>query len=585
LSLLSNVSMRLTFTLLICLIVYSSYGQDYALDLDGQDDYVELSNFPDVTTNFTITAWIKTEERVYPFQRIFIDDRHESNGDGWGFSLTDFANFGQLSFYSRTTTPQVLYSPAEKRLASGVWYFVTAVADITNHMRHIYINGELVASQAFTGNWGIDTGKASIGGININTPTGMEAAWFNGELDNVTFWNKALTQTEIADVMCSPADPSKPNILGIWRFNEGSGTTTADESGNGYDGTFFSGPYTPVQWVASTLPTDCSVYFPPNLTVGDLQITEGSGGTKNAPIVISLDRSSPVPISILYWTVAENVNNNDFIPVSVWTTIPANTTQLTVNVPIVGDQTDEYSESFLLYVYAESGVDIRDDRGRCIILDDDIPPGVRVNDTMATENSGQARVRISLTRPSAKTARVRFNTNNQTALARYDYLSQYQGSIVFAPGETSKYINIVLLNDAVSEPTENFRFILYAPENLRDDEASGGKTIGFVSILDNDNSAAANSGSIELKQDLNMVMQVRATPNPSSNEFTLSVVGSDQKPATLRVTDMLGRIVEARSGIRTGAVQRIGAAWRPGIYFAEIVQGNNKRTIRLVKTD
>jgi len=34
---------------------------------------------------------------------------------------------------------------------------------------------------------------------------------------------------------------SDPDLVGYWAFNEGSGTTTADLSGNNYNGTLYGG--------------------------------------------------------------------------------------------------------------------------------------------------------------------------------------------------------------------------------------------------------------------------------------------------------------------------------------------------------
>jgi hypothetical protein len=49
----------------------------------------------------------------------------------------------------------------------------------------------------------------------------------------------------------------------------------------------------------------------------------------------------------------------------------------------------------------------------------------------------------------------------------------------------------------------------------------------------------------------------------------------------MRIVDVSGRIVEQKEGLLPEQVIRIGERYRNGIYFAEIRQGNNIKTIKL----
>ena len=59
----------------------------------------------------------------------------------------------------------------------------------------------------------------------------------NGNADNFTIWNKALAQSEIQQYMSSPPTGNEAGLVGYWNFNEGSGNTITDLSGNGNNGT------------------------------------------------------------------------------------------------------------------------------------------------------------------------------------------------------------------------------------------------------------------------------------------------------------------------------------------------------------
>ncbi len=75
--------------------------------------------------------------------------------------------------------------------------------------------------------------------------------------------------------------------------------------------------------------------------------------------------------------------------------------------------------------------------------------------------------------------------------------------------------------------------------------------------------------------------EVKVQPNPTTNHFTMIVTTSNAEKIQLRVTDILGRIREERI-IESGRVQ-LGDGWNVGVYFLEIIQGEVRTVVRLVK--
>jgi MSHA biogenesis protein MshQ len=159
-------------------------------------------SFPNLTTDFTITAWIRTTNNAPTGQRIFIDD--QNNTGGYGFSLADSGSPGRLRFYSRAITPIILDSTFT--IANNTWYFVAAVADITNQTRTIYVFNSAGVLQnsttepPYTGTWGVDVGPASIG---AETNASAEAPinfHFHGNLDEVRVYQKVLSQQSLAAI-------------------------------------------------------------------------------------------------------------------------------------------------------------------------------------------------------------------------------------------------------------------------------------------------------------------------------------------------------------------------------------------------
>jgi len=79
-------------------------------------------------------------------------------------------------------------------------------------------------------------------------------------------------------------------------------------------------------------------------------------------------------------------------------------------------------------------------------------------------------------------------------------------------------------------------------------------------------------------------LTIKVMPNPSSSYFTFQC--NSNKPETLSVTvfDASGRVVEKLSGIAsTGTVQVGKKISTPGVYYAEVQQGQQKQVIKLVR--
>jgi hypothetical protein len=80
------------------------------------------------------------------------------------------------------------------------------------------------------------------------------------------------------------------------------------------------------------------------------------------------------------------------------------------------------------------------------------------------------------------------------------------------------------------------------------------------------------------------VFDLSAYPNPSSSQFTLQVQSDAvREKISLRVLDINGRVVEMIPGLSAQQVIRIGANYIQGIYIVEMIQGDQRKTIKLVK--
>ena len=80
------------------------------------------------------------------------------------------------------------------------WNFVAAVHNAATHRRSIYVDGKLVAEdeEAYSGSWGTDAAAARIGGDEDTAAKSAAGNCFNGTIDDVRVYERALNASEIA---------------------------------------------------------------------------------------------------------------------------------------------------------------------------------------------------------------------------------------------------------------------------------------------------------------------------------------------------------------------------------------------------
>ncbi|MFN4286154.1 MAG: HYR domain-containing protein [Lacibacter sp.] len=77
---------------------------------------------------------------------------------------------------------------------------------------------------------------------------------------------------------------------------------------------------------------------------------------------------------------------------------------------------------------------------------------------------------------------------------------------------------------------------------------------------------------------------VQVLGNPTQHQFGLRVISSDvNSKITVRITDVNGRVVEVQQNLYSGQLLQLGGNYAPGVYFAEAIQGTERKVLRLVK--
>jgi len=221
-----------------------------------------------------------------------------------------------------------------------------------------------------------------------------------------------------------------------------------------------------------------------SVTISDLTVTEGTGGTVTAQVPVTLSAAAGQVVSVDYTMTAGTATTADYTSGTGTVTFAAGGTSQTINIPIVTDTIFEADEAFTVTLRTPVNVTIARSAATVRIMNDDPVPQISISDvTVAEGNTGtvNATFAVTLTNPSSSTITVNYGTADGTALAGIDY-NALSGTLTYTPGQTSKTVAVQVRGDTLDEPNETFTINLSAPVNAT---IASGVAIG--TITDNDN--------------------------------------------------------------------------------------------------
>lgn len=201
------------------------------LAANDHDVNVGNSSVLDFNDYMTLEAWIYRVIDTGGFDSIF----SRGAGSGVGYQL-GIGSSDDLEVWDGTSL-----NSTSNIIGMRKWQHIALVVD--NNVATFYLNGDAVGSGA----WSLDLAGAN--NLYLNTTNGASEN-FRGYLDEIRAWNIARTQQQIIDDMYHQIDPSASGLVGYWRFNENSGTTTYDLTDNDNDGAIDN-----ATWVTGNVPS------------------------------------------------------------------------------------------------------------------------------------------------------------------------------------------------------------------------------------------------------------------------------------------------------------------------------------------
>ncbi len=202
---------------------------DNALNLDGTNDKVTIAdnNALDLTTNYTIEAWIKPT--AFNWLGGIVSKYHVNSSNGYILRLNGTGDNSGISFDEMSTSNGVL--------SLNKWQHIAAVNN--NGTRKVYING---VEQTITGTPLTTVANSDPVIIGQDFSAGA-SRFFNGNIDEVRIWNTARSASEISTNMNVALAGNETGLVAYYNFDQGiangnnaSITTLKNNTSNTLDG-------------------------------------------------------------------------------------------------------------------------------------------------------------------------------------------------------------------------------------------------------------------------------------------------------------------------------------------------------------
>ena len=242
--------------------------QGATVKLNGTSDYVlaETDN-RNIDDEVTIAAWVKlnpsTVSHFIAIKYDYTNGYHLVVNAAGNAIMAGRDGDGTYKSSGNSTT----------LLNDSQWHYLTGV--ISNGAYKIYVDGVLENSSTNS------QGPTLACGANL-TFGYFNGNYMNGEVDQIAIWNTTLTDSEIQNNMTTCLVGNESNLVGLYDFDDASGSNCTDKSSSNINATLYSSDE-PNAW-GSARSTSCY-----STSVCTKEMTE------TITITVGSDVSAPVP--------------------------------------------------------------------------------------------------------------------------------------------------------------------------------------------------------------------------------------------------------------------------------------------------
>ncbi len=290
--------------------------------------------------------------------------------------------------------------------------------------------------------------------------------------------------------------------------------------------------------------------------------SSGQEDMSSVIIPVSLSAASEQTITVYYIVTGTARAYDDYLPPSGILSFEPGITSQNIEIEIIDDKDAEDTETIELTLTSSDNASIGDISTHTFSLNDNdqrMPDIVFSSNTSEVyEDVSTASIEVTLSSSSNKTVTVNYSLEG-TASEGNDYKYIDNKTVIFEPGETSKKIDIDILDDSLNEPDETVVFTLSDPVNGK----LGNDSVHTLWILDND----------EQKQEVSLFKQEVATFDKKNK---LTIIGSKILTMNLRgiAKDNYGNLYISDQGPQGGINEGAIYMWPKGRnHILKIIQG------------
>ena len=281
------------------------------------------------------------------------------------------------------------------------------------------------------------------------------------------------------------------------------------------------------------------------------------------------------PATVRYSTANGTATaGSDYVTTSALLSFAAGETAKQVLIPLRDDVAVEGDETFTVMLYQPTGEAVLGTTNTAtvtLVENDLFSVGFSATTATVAEDGGSARLTVTRTGNTSGAATVVATTRNETALAGADYTG-VNAVVSFAANETSKTVDIPILNDTAVEANETFLVVLSAPTG---GGVLGANTTARVTVVENDIGLALTATAFAVGENTNTVaLGVRRSGDTNS----VVTVGF----ATADGTATAGSDYTAASGTLSFAAGEVLKTLSVTILNDSVVEANETFSVRLL---
>jgi len=155
---------------------------------DGVDDYVDLGDVLDISSNFTLSVWFKGNASQQPYVAIIAKDASGNFGN-YGMYADNGSNYVRFGFRDTGGTQREVNDSSYSDIKSGNW--VNYIGTYDSSELKLYRNGVGISSASVNTTPQTNNNSLAIGARLLNSYE------FNGNISSVQIYNRALSASEV----------------------------------------------------------------------------------------------------------------------------------------------------------------------------------------------------------------------------------------------------------------------------------------------------------------------------------------------------------------------------------------------------